>query len=340
MRKEDDMILFSIIVPAYNAENYIEATLQSICKNQLEQAEIIVVDDGSGDGTKEIVEAYLQNWKLPHYQVVSQTNQGVSVARNTGIRYATGKYLIFCDGDDICDGSMIEILTPIAKRDDDMLVWRYWTENEGTKRISQEDFGQESLQHVELFKRFVWDQYRIRLGNFAVKKSILDKYEICFTSGCKYGEDIEFAYKCLAVSQNIRTIDEALYTYIRRPGTAVSSYNIRRFDAPIAIQRVYDFVKENTALTEDRMLDNYLNCGLFILHSIFSFNACIKQGEKGKMQKLWKEYRRGYPELEGMIKKKVRNMVIRPNRVSGKRLCFFCFNRYMYIWFYGLKKEV
>lgn len=332
------MILFSIIVPVYNVKDYIEATLRSICRNQLEQMEVIVVDDGSKDETKEITARCLKKWNPPHYQIISQPNQGVSVARNSGIGCATGKYLIFCDGDDICDGNMMKILTPIAERDSDMLVWRYWTENGGEKSISQEDFGQESLRRAELFERFVRDQYRIRLGNFAVKKSILDKYRICFTPGCKYGEDLEFAYKCLAVSQNVQTIDEALYTYIRRPGTAVSSYNIRRFDAPMAIQRVYDFVKENTTLTEDKALDNYLNCGLFILHSIFSFDACIKQRKKGKMQKLWKEYRHGYPELEGMLKKKVKNMVLRPNRVSGKRLKFFCFNRYMYLWFYSLKR--
>ena len=328
----------SIIIPVYNMEKYIVSTLTSITDNVLENVEIIVINDGSNDNTKEIVESFFtQN---PHLEckLIHQTNAGVSVARNKGIEAATGDMLIFCDSDDLCSKDMIETVCRETTKDIDMLVWRYWTENNGQKILSQEEFSQQPMEHKEVFKNFILDTYRIRLGNFAVKKKVLDQYHIRFTSDCKYGEDLEFAYKCLAVSPKIKTINDILYTYIRRKGTAVSTYNIRRFDAPLAIQRVYDFTKENTALLEDESIDNYLHCGLFILHSIFSFDACIMQVEKSKMNKLWQEYRNLYPNLEKMISQKSKSMRMLPSRISQKRVRMFMLNRYVYIWIYGLKK--
>ena len=132
------MILISIIIPAYNVENYIKNTLNSVCENQLEQTEIIVIDDGSRDNTLREIEECLKNNNPPHYKIIAQENQGVSVARNQGIEQASGKFLIFCDGDDLCKPNMIETLSNYTMQDWDILVWRYDITQEGEKtQISQ-----------------------------------------------------------------------------------------------------------------------------------------------------------------------------------------------------------
>jgi glycosyltransferase involved in cell wall biosynthesis len=91
----------SVIIPVYNTEDYIVDTIDSILRQTLSNIEIIVIDDGSSDKSPEILEYYKQ--KDPRIQVLSQKNQGVSVARNKGIEQAQGKYIYFMDSDDLLD---------------------------------------------------------------------------------------------------------------------------------------------------------------------------------------------------------------------------------------------
>ena len=94
----DKQPFFSIIVPAYNVENYIEECLDSILKQDCKDYEIIIVDDGSKDGTGKICDKYKEKYEA--LCVFHQENQGLSGARNTGIENSSGKYLLFVDSDD------------------------------------------------------------------------------------------------------------------------------------------------------------------------------------------------------------------------------------------------
>lgn len=104
----DTRELISIIVPAYNTENYIEKCLNSILSQTYSSIEVIVVNDGSTDRTKEIVEQY--TLKDSRVILISTENQGVSLARKEGIHSAKGKYIGFVDSDDCIDSDMYEVL--------------------------------------------------------------------------------------------------------------------------------------------------------------------------------------------------------------------------------------
>lgn len=92
----------SIIVPAYNAEKTIERCLGSLLVGSGESVEVVCVDDGSTDKTAEIVEKMVQ--KDNRCKLLKQKNQGVSAARNAGLRKASGEYIMFCDADDQLGG--------------------------------------------------------------------------------------------------------------------------------------------------------------------------------------------------------------------------------------------
>ena len=92
------MPIVSIIIPSYNAMNYITETLESVLAQTLTDIEIIVVDDGSTDNTRDIVKEYAH--KDSRLTLVEQTNQFAGVARNNGMARATGDYLYFLDADD------------------------------------------------------------------------------------------------------------------------------------------------------------------------------------------------------------------------------------------------
>ena len=91
-------VFFSIIVPCYNVEKYIEKTIKSILTQTFDDFELILVNDGSTDKTKNILDEYFQKDK--RINVINKKNSGVSEARNEGIKIAVGKYIYFLDGDD------------------------------------------------------------------------------------------------------------------------------------------------------------------------------------------------------------------------------------------------
>ncbi len=99
--------LVSVVIPLYNAEKYIEETMQSILNQTYQNIEIIVVDDGSKDQSPTIVKE-LQRKHPEKVRYIHQKNQGVSVARNTGIEHANGEYVAFLDSDDLWHPSKIE----------------------------------------------------------------------------------------------------------------------------------------------------------------------------------------------------------------------------------------
>lgn len=90
--------MISIIIPAYNVEEFIEECFQSILSQTIKDFEVIIVDDGSSDGTLEIVKSYCAN--DPRFQYLSQENSGQSAARNKGLDVARGEYVVFVDSDD------------------------------------------------------------------------------------------------------------------------------------------------------------------------------------------------------------------------------------------------
>lgn len=118
------MELVSVIVPVYQVREYLMECVQSIQEQTYTELEIILVDDGSTDGSEEICDKCVINDK--RINVIHQKNQGLSVARNNGLRHAKGRLIAFVDADDVVDGRYIEVLYEIlAKYEADIAVCDY-----------------------------------------------------------------------------------------------------------------------------------------------------------------------------------------------------------------------
>src|SRR5690625_1048731 len=102
------MILVSIIIPVYNKEEYLEDCLESVINQSYEKIEIIIINDGSTDGSESII----KKWKNKDNRIkyMSQNNQGVAIARNNGIKVSKGDYIYFIDADDYLSLNAIETL--------------------------------------------------------------------------------------------------------------------------------------------------------------------------------------------------------------------------------------
>ena len=114
--------MISVIVPVYNVEEYLEECLESIQHQTYTDIEVILVNDGSTDGSKDICERYCQ--KDSRFKLINQKNQGQSVARNRGVKESIGQYIMFVDSDDVINTNVLEILLPYMKTDVDIVECR------------------------------------------------------------------------------------------------------------------------------------------------------------------------------------------------------------------------
>lgn len=147
----------SIIVPVYNVEKYIERCLNTLVNQTLQDIEIIIVNDGSTDKSKEIIKKYLKKYseKIQYYE---KENGGLSSARNFGLNYAKGEYIAFLDSDDYVELNMYEEMFNLAKEENaDMVecdfLWE-WKKNERNEK-HEKDEKNENYSKIRILRDIV-----------------------------------------------------------------------------------------------------------------------------------------------------------------------------------------
>lgn len=201
----DTKPVLSIIIPIYNAEEYLEECLESVINQEVpfDEYEIICIDDGSTDNSNSILEKY--NKIIDNLTVFYQNNNGVSSARNKGIKLAKGDYIWFVDADDFISKNAIELLLPIIKEDlFDRVVFSYYT-----TFFTYKDYVGNSM---------VVNQLNARTTDGSVctsvyKKQFLIYNCIMFREGIDAGEDNLFNYELNKMNGKQKTIDDAIYFY-------------------------------------------------------------------------------------------------------------------------------
>ncbi len=208
-----EKVLVSIIIPVYNAEKFLPRCLASIVHQTYENIEIIIVNDGSTDGSLRICEEHqIIDERI---SIISQKNAGVSASRNMGIECALGEYLLFVDSDDYVDSlyveKMVDAITSMGDKPDLIVSGRQiYYENEDrfvndlprvlyTGNIINDFEGLFSFLHAPWGKMF--------------KAEIIKKNEIQFPVGYSYAEDQIFNYEYLRYSNTYNLVREPLYTY-------------------------------------------------------------------------------------------------------------------------------
>ena len=208
------MPIVSVIIPSYNAMNYIAETLESVLAQTLADIEVIVVDDGSTDSTRDIVKEYA--YKDSRLMLVEQTNQFAGVARNNGMAKATGSYLYFLDADDYIEKTALEILVnaleqsgadiAIAQSEGfDNATGDTWTIDGSLNGM---DFNR-PIKHEEFcesnFQSFIgWPWYKLYRKNF------IDKTGLAFQP-LRTTNDALFVFCALAQAETIVCLDSILF---------------------------------------------------------------------------------------------------------------------------------
>ena len=209
--------LVSIIIPTYNGSKRITRTLESIINQDYENLEMIIVDDVSTDNTVEICKNVLEGSSRKFRIVKREKNGHQSAARNSGLKVANGKYVIFFDHDDLCERNFVSSLCNEAEaKEADLVlcVYQRYYEDEDRYVIEEKLRGIHLSPEQLLFAGIAETIPLWSIWNVIFKKALLDKYNLRFNERCYILEDKEFSMKAVATSAKVSTINQVLYTHI------------------------------------------------------------------------------------------------------------------------------
>ncbi len=217
----------SIICPVYKAEKYLHKCIESIIAQTLTDWELILVDDGSPDSSGELCDKYaIQDSRI---RIIHKQNEGVSVARQTGLDAAHGEYVIHVDSDDWVEPNMLEELYKKAKQDDaDIVICDYFN-NIGTKQTicRQRPSSLEPQQVlIELFQ-----QLHGSCWNKLARRVCYKQYGIEFPRGINYCEDLFTWVQFLSHKEvKVAYLNQAFYHYYNNPDSITRSYQRTQYE--------------------------------------------------------------------------------------------------------------
>ncbi len=231
--------LVSIVVPVYNVKDYLKKCLDSIIGQTYRRIEIILVDDGSNDGSEKIVDDYSKTDN--RIVVIHKENGGLSSARNVGIDMAKGDYITFVDSDDFVDSNMIEkMLKEAVDRSADLVICNriYYYENGKTIVKKKYDKTAEMTPCESLRELMLGKKYDMAAWAKMYKKELFN--DIRFPVG-KISEDYFVMYKLFDLSNKVVLIPDHLYYYAQRKGS-ISKTPKLRYDYIDAAKEQRDYI--------------------------------------------------------------------------------------------------
>ena len=264
-------IKLSIIVPVYNAEKHLHNSLNSLVKQALENYEVILIDDGSTDNSKKILDSFQKEYP-DIIRVIHTENKGAANARNIGLDLATGEYVGFFDSDDFVAVDMYDKLYRLAKKENaDIAVCGYYIVSNTNIRSFQngntDQYGKSIYENPSIFiygVPYLW--------NKIFKRSMIVDNNIRFNK-LRIFEDLDFTYRLYFLANKIVKYDQPLYYYMRiGEETLTSEFNERFFDIIPAIKSLVDFTKGKNSYDDfkDYILYTCLN------HMYLRMNVPIK----------------------------------------------------------------
>lgn len=306
--------LISIIIPVFNCKKSLEKLLDSILMFENEKYEIIIVDDGSTDGSTDLETKYKNCVKI-----IKQENKGVSAARNNGIKHAIGKYIMFADSDDTINFDIIsDIYNKLQNNDYKLLTFGYSTMNNG-KLIEcinlENSIGCNNIKEL-FFETLNTGVYWMAVWNKIYKSDIVK--EICFDYEYFNGEDFDFNIKYLRKInfQGVKIINKLLYNYNICPG----QFKYRQNSINTRL-KIYNELIQLDDLHEYNDLINYYfwNCIFYDFIALYKTNRLSKaqKYEEIKVLKSNQNFNKLYTPKSLGLKKRVFINIIKFNPYLG-----------------------
>lgn len=281
MKEGFDQALLSVIVPVYNAEQWIERCLKSISQQTYTNLEILVVDDGSTDGSLQVIRQFAN--KDGRIAVFTQENGGEAKARETGIHMAKGQYITFVDADDYIDPDMYEVMCEVMERENADIVETGCRQVYPTGGVILE--RRLSYQYIdnsyECIKQYLLQK---NIGNYlwnkVYRRSLMEGLDHNIP---RFRYSVDFYLNAIIHGRAKKkiTLESVYYNYMMHQGQITAmSFSFARLDSLRAGMAIADYYKEDPML---RAL-----AAVYVCDYYFQFGKCIYE----KQSDLWKQYRK------------------------------------------------
>lgn len=275
------MPVFSIIIPVYNVEEYLEPCLNSIISQTYSNYEVIIVNDGSTDSSLQICERYAK--KNKKFKVFSNENQGISISRNFGIEKATGDFLIFIDSDDyLANNQCLEKIANAVEQETELVIYGFDRNEDIDKlHIKQRqgflnmpydvDTGEKYIQEIvkisSVFSPAVW--------RMAYNRKYWDDNGFCFPNRRAY-EDVGLTWRVLCRAKKVSILREIIYIYrINRTNSLT-----KEFSKENAVSHI-EQLKENYYLLQKADISKETKDALMRIFTTEYFGFLLDLGGRG-----------------------------------------------------------
>lgn len=250
------MLRFSVVIPVFNSSKYLSECIDSLLSQSLSDFEIVLVDDGSSDGSAAMLDEYANNDN--RCKVFHQLNAGVSSARNLGLDIVQGEYICFVDADDIVSPQYLESLYVAMSGGADSSMGGFEVFRDDTIRCSviPEKKSLESLEeNLVEFYSFDKPQWQHYLWNRMFKISVIRKHNLRFREDIYYKEDGLFVVQYLCASNGqVGCVDQVVYRYRTNPMSAMGQvdnhYNPKHITNLIAHKLLIEELRKKKVSSE------------------------------------------------------------------------------------------
>lgn len=261
------MPFFSIIIPIYNVEKYLNKCVDSVVNQTFDDIEVILVDDGSTDNSPAICDSYAEKDK--RVKVIHKPNGGLSDARNTGIKNSAGKYLISLDSDDYWnDRSALLQLSKKADSGYDIIMFGCtdWNIHTGEKKISKDGYNIELLENSgkQEILHYLFSQKMIPGGAniFAVSSKIIKDNSIKYKKGI-CSEDYDFIMSTVFCCNSFSAINNPFYIYRKGRKDSITSSSFSKIIAGVTYT-IDKWYKASSKIEDEQVKADLLNYLAFI----------------------------------------------------------------------------
>ncbi len=319
---ENNNIKVSVIIPIYNAYDYLRPAMDSVVDQTLKEIEIICIDDGSTDHSLDIVKAYQA--ADPRVKIVTENNAGVSIARNKGIIRARGEYMIFLDADDFFELTLLERLYNTAKTYDlDISVSKFDFYNNKASSFTpciEEEHGNIFTPGAVVSKNeypsYILQSTTGYVWNKMFRTSFIKEKELTFAPELYVFEDVHFVSTALSLAERVGRIDDVLVHH-RIYSDQSRSKLFKKYYAqvPIVYLKVKDFLSQHGMYVP--LSDSFLNFSASRCYKIYNLLWSDAKSD------FWDMLHSGYADSLGWYRHEAEDF-------ESEEVCEFCANVGLY----------
>lgn len=272
---------FSIIVPVYNVEEYLNKCFDSILNQNYSNYEVIIVCDKCTDKSENIVDEYVS--KYSHFKKIYEEHTGLSKARNIGIEYVTGDYILFLDSDDYINFDLLEVLNNSLLDFPDVVRFQANVIN-GKEVIKYNEEGFSNLVGTEAFKKICKYHFIENAWCYAYKTSFWKDYNFKYTENC-IAEDYGLTPYILALSTSVKSLSYVGYNYVIRENSLMNNNNYDK-----KIKKMNDLLLQSDNIKNNiKDLDNTSSIISFLNNSMIYYITTLKKEDYKYYKKILKE---------------------------------------------------